>query len=537
MDVDIVVVGAGVASLATVLRLLKRVRRESPDRKPHVAVIEKGKYVGAHILSGALIDPEPLGELLSKEELDALPVETTVRSEAYYRLTKNHALKLPWIPPPMRAKRFPLGSLVNITQYLDKLCEAAGAEIYAGFAVTQLLMENGRVVGVRLGDKGVSKKGEKKPSFVPGPNMRAKVVVLGEGACGIVTEPLIKEKGMSAPNPQTYAVGVKEVIESPSQPIEPGTILHTFGYPQDYHTYGGGFLYCLNEKQVALGLVTALDYRDASINPHDLFRAYKAHPLIQRFVRGGKVVGYGAKLIPEGGYHSVPKLVTDGALIVGDGAGLLDSLRIKGIHIAIQSGIAAGDALFECWQRNDFSASALEAYPRRFHSMSGWKQMKRVRNVRACFTYGTIPGLVGAGLSIFSGGLLPAGKMRIQPDFTRMRPLDGKRKTEVPPADHELQMDRLADVFFSGTQHDEDQPPHIRIPAPERCAKECIPTYGAPCTLFCPAQVYNLEPDGKTIRIDFANCLHCETCLVKDPIENIEWKLPEGEGGPRYSGM
>ncbi len=536
MEVDFVFVGAGVASLSAVLRLFRRLPPGAS--KPHVVVLEKGASVGAHVLSGAIVDDDPLGDLLTETERREMPVESVVVREGMYRLTKKHALRLPWVPPMMRARGFPLVSLMKFTQYLAKLCEKAGAEIYTGFAAAELIEAGGRVTGVRVGDKGVAKDGTRKPNFEPGPHVHAKVVVLGEGADGILTEHLVARRGMGGPNRQTYAVGVKELIELPADPARKGTAFHTFGWPQDYYTYGGGFLYGLNDTQVAVGLVTALDYRDPMLNPHDLFRAFKAHPFVAKHIAGGRVVGYGAKMLPEGGYFAAPKLVSDGVMIVGDSAGLLDTLRLKGIHIAIQSGIAAGDALVECWSRNDFSVPALEAYPAKFHNSSGWRQMKQVRNVRAAFALGTIPGLMAAGLSWVTGGRLPPGRLTMKPDHETLRPVSPKsRAVAAPPTDSALQMDRLSDLYHSGTRHEEDQPPHLRIPDPAICREKCIPAYDAPCTRFCPAQVYTRTEDGMGIRIDFANCLHCGTCEVKDPFRNIEWHLPEGDGGPRYQGM
>ncbi len=413
MTVDIVCAGAGVASLATALRLLRRVGSPGGLRKPpHVVVFEKGAQVGAHVLSGAILDPEPLADLLTPEELAAVPVESLVKSEAMYRLSGKRAFRLPWVPPLMRNRGLPLVSLTKLTQYLGRLCEAAGAEIYTGFPAAELLRSGGRVIGVRIGDKGVDKQGRQKPNYEPGPHVEAKAVVLGEGPCGMLTEHLIVEQGLAGVNPQSYALGIKELIEIPARPGLAGAILHTFGYPHDAHTYGGGFVYCLSDTQVAVGLVTALDYHDPELNPHDAFRAFKAHPLIQAYIRGGTVIGYGAKMLPEGGLHSTPALVSDGVLVVGDSAGLLDSLRLKGIHIAIQSGIAAGDALFESWKSGDFSANALAAYPRGFQAMSGWRQMKRVKNVRACFARGTLPGMAGVGRAVAAGTDGPASRRR-----------------------------------------------------------------------------------------------------------------------------
>jgi electron-transferring-flavoprotein dehydrogenase len=538
MTVDIVCVGAGVASLSAVLRLMKRVR-ESSGEIPRVLVLEKGRAVGAHVLSGAILDPEPLADLLSEKEREGMPVESVVVSEGFYYLTEEKALRLPWIPPPMCNKGLPLISLSIFAQYLGQLCESAGVEIHTGFTATELIQSNGRVVGIRVGDKGVDKQGIRKSNYEPGPDVFAKVVILGEGACGILTEQLIEERKMAnGRNPQSYALGIKELIEVPPLSGRAGAIFHTFGYPLESRAYGGGFLYGLNDRQFALGLVTALDYRDATLNPHDLFRAFKAHPRIQRMINGGKIIGYGAKIIPEGGFHAVPDLAADGVMIVGDGAGLLDSLRLKGIHIAMQSGIAAGDTLFDGWKKNEFSPSVLRDYPKRFHSMSGWRQMKRVKNVRACFTRGTLAGMTGAGMSVFTNGLLPSGRLKMEADGKAMRRKSESRKfAEGWPTNPDLDLDRLTDVYHSDTHHEENQPCHLKILDPERCVRECFEKYGAPCALFCPAQVYNLTGDGKGIRIDFSNCLHCETCQIKDPLGNIRWTFPEGGDGPRYCGM
>lgn len=541
MEFDIVGVGGGVATFATVLRLLKRIKQAAPAKAPSVLIVEKGAMTGAHILSGAVLDPEPLTELLSAEERSKMPIGARVKTENFYRLTRNQALRLPWIPPALSAHNFPIVSLSSLSKYLGQLCEEAGAEIGTGFSAAELLQTDGRVTGIRIGDKGIDKHGSPKPIFEPGPDISAKVVILGEGACGKLTEKLIAGKGLRARgNPQAYAIGIKEIYETQAVPGRAGTIAHTFGYPLAGHAYGGGFLYCPSDTKVAVGLVTALDYAEAALNPHDLFRLYKRHPLVHSFLADSKVIAYGAKVLPEGGFYSLPALASEGALIVGDAAGLLDSLRLKGIHIALQSGIAAGDTLFDCWQQNDFSLSALSAYPRRLQASSGWRQMKRIRNVRACFTLGTLPGIAGAALSLFTNGLLPPGRWRLEPDWQHLRRKGAARaRPEAPGAAaiaSGLQLDRLSDLFYSGTKHEENQPCHLKIIDTERC-KECIPKFGAPCTLFCPAQVYTLASEGDRIQIDAGNCLHCKTCQIKDPLENIEWNLPEGGGGPNYVGM
>lgn len=542
MTFDIVGVGCGLATLSTVLRLLKRVKSEPGGsmQAPSVLIIDKGSSVGAHVLSGAVIDPGPLSELLSPEELAGLPQFTTVRKESYRFLTPGGSMLVPWVPGTMRAKGYPIVSLSEVARYLSGLCEKAGAEIFSGFSAVELLRENGRIKGVRLGDKGMGKNGEPRSGFEPGPDMMASMVVLGEGACGFLTEQLIADEGMAGSNPQTFALGIKELIETPECKGRAGTIMHTFGYPLDLRTYGGGFVYCVSDTLTAVGMVTALDYRNPTINPHDLFRQFKHHPAVLPFVAGGKVLEYGAKVLPEGGFNSVPELVADGAIIVGDGAGLCNSLRLKGVHLAVQSGLAAGDTLFESWKNKDFSATALTRYPERLQASRAWKELQKIRNVRAGFTYGTIPGMTTVGMSVFSGGLLPPGRMSLEPDWKVMKAKADVKPCGAPPkvgnTETNTQLDKLSNVFFSKTHHEENQPSHLKIPDPEKC-RGCIEKYGAPCTIFCPAQVYVMNEDQRGIHIDFSNCLHCKTCQIKDPLQNIRWTPPEGGGGPVYSRM
>jgi electron-transferring-flavoprotein dehydrogenase len=536
IETDILCVGAGVATLSTVLRLLKRCEG---GKKPSVLILEKGRRVGAHALSGAVLDPEPLADLLNPEEQAALPVKATVRTEAFHYLTPQHSIRVPWVPMPMRSKGYPLISLSEVTAYFGDLCEKHGAEIYCEFPVVELLEESGRIIGARAGDKGLDRKGQPKTNFEPGPDIHAKVVVLGEGACGAVTQKLIETRKLAAhANPQAYALGIKELYEVPSRPENAGRILHTFGYPLDSHTYGGGFMYAMDATHVAVGLIVALDYREAGLDPHERFRRFKLHPMIKPFLADGHVVGYGAKVLPEGGFYSLPELVTDGAIIVGDAAGFVNSVRLKGLHIAMDSGIAAGDALYEAWIKGDFSKQALQPYPQNLRQRSGWKQLWQKRNVRASFDYGTIPGMLATGLSVFSGGLLPLGRLHRRPDHESLQPLRHApdRSLETSPDDANLQLDVLSDLYYSGTQHEEDQPCHLVISDREKC-RQCIRLYGAPCTRFCPAEVYKLHEGSEQISIEPANCLHCKTCQIKDPFENIEWRLPEGGGGPGYVEM
>lgn len=538
IQTDILCVGGGIASLSTALALLRRLKASGAKKLPRVTVIDKGRNPGSHVLSGLVLDPEGFKGLLTEEEIAKMPVQTKVNKEAFHLLlNKKSSFPIPWVPPMMQDHGMPVGSLTKLTAYFAKLVEAEGGEVYTGFAAVELLEDGaGRVIGVRTGDKGLDHEGKPKSNYLAGEEIYAKTVVLGEGACGILTDKLIEKKGLQSPRGhQSYAVGIKEVIEVPADETKAGEICHTFGYPADMSTYGGGFVYHVSPTEVMICYAYALDYAHSEVDPHDLFRKFKAHPTIAKHIAGGKSVAYGAKVIPEGGYYSVPEVVTDGAMIVGDGAGLVDTLRIKGVHIAIQSGCAAGETLADCWLKDDFSLAALKPYSDRLKKTSGWKQLKRVKNVRAPFSVNTLLGVASAGCAWATFGAFPFWMVPMERDHEALLPLLGGKL----PKREELEMsptspDRLTDVFMSGTIHDEDQPCHLKIKDRAKCA-ECIAKFGAPCTRFCPAEVYRLE-DGQ-IHVDFSNCLHCKTCQIKDPYQNIEWTFPQGGDGPRYTRM
>ena len=536
IQTDILCVGAGIASLSTALSLLRTLKAQG-KKTPRIMIVEKGRSVGNHVLSGAVIDPEGFKGLLTEEEIAKMPIEARVSKESFHMLfNAKAAMQIPWVPPMMQAHGFPVGSLTKLTQYFAQLCEKEGAEVFTGFAVTELIEDSkGRIIGAKSGAKGVDHKGNPKSNYLAGEEIYAKVVVLGEGACGILTEKLIKSKGLQGYREQSYAVGIKEVIEVPANEARMGEIDHTFGFPSDWSTYGGGFVYHVSPTQVMICYAYALDYAKPEKDPHVMFRQFKAHPAVAQHIEGGKSVAYGAKVIPEGGYYSVPEVVTDGALIVGDGAGLVDTLRIKGVHIAMQSGMAAAQTLANCWDTGDFSVEALKPYSTRLKATSGWKQLKRVKNVRAPFSSNLMLGVASAGCAWATFGLLPFWMVPMAPDHEELKPL----KHGQLPAQPQIPVtptspDRLTDVFMSGTIHDEDQPCHLKIKDRATCA-ECIEKFGAPCQRFCPAEVYRLE-EGH-IHVDFSNCLHCKTCQVKDPYQNIEWTFPQGGDGPRYTRM
>jgi len=537
IQTDILCVGAGIASLSTALALLRTLKAQGTATLPRVTIVEKGRSVGSHVLSGAVIDPSGFKGLLTDDEFAKMPVEARVSKESFHMFfDAKRSVQIPWVPPLMLAHGYPVGSLTKLTQYFAQLCEKEGAEIYTGFAAVELVSDSrGRVIGVRTGDKGVGRDGKPKANFTPGEEIHAKAVVLGEGACGILTDKLIESRGLKGYRGQSYAVGIKEVIEVPANEARVGEIAHTFGYPSDWSTYGGGFVYHVSPTQVMICFAYALDYAHPEEDPHRLFRQFKAHPVMAEHIKGGKSVAYGAKVIPEGGYYSVPKVVSDGALIVGDGAGLVDTLRIKGIHIAAQSGRAAAETLAACWRANDFSQEALKPYSGKLKQTEGWKQLKRVKNVRAPFSTNLILGVMSAGCAWATFGALPFWPVPMEPDDEALLPLKGGRLLEPEAmAANPTSPDRLTDVFMSGTIHDEDQPCHLKILDRATC-EVCIKKYGAPCQRFCPAEVYRLE-EGQ-ILVDFSNCLHCKTCQIKDPYQNIQWTFPQGGDGPRYTRM
>ena len=535
IETDVLVVGAGPAGLATAIAIVRGAEKRG-EKPPRVVVLDKGRSPGSHVLSGAIVDPSGFDGFLTPEEVAQMPCEAKVVKESFRALlTHRKSVRIPWMPPLMSSMGFPVVSLTKVAAWLAQVAQKAGVEVYTGYAVAELVEENGRVVGARTGAKGLDKDGGRKSNYLAPEDIRAKVTVLAEGACGILTEKLIAEKNLQGTRPQTYALAIKELIEVPAGTQTAGEVMHTFGWPSDFHTYGGGFVYHVSETQVMVGYAYALDYARAEIDPFALFRRFKSTKSVRRHIRGGKTVAYGAKVIPEGGYYAVPTPYSPGCVIVGDGAGLVDSLRIKGVHIAFQSGVAAADAILD--ELKD--GKGLETYPDRLKTIPGWKEMERVRNVRASFSWGMPYGVMAAGLAWATFGKFPWFRVPgcDEGDAAALRPLDraklAREQAETIEASP-IQPDRLTDVFMSGTIHEEDQPCHLKIRDPAKCAK-CEEEFGSPCTRFCPAEVY--RRDEGHLQIDFSNCLHCKTCRIKCPYGNIDWTFPQGGDGPRYTRM
>ena len=517
IQTDVLIVGAGPAGLATAIALRRK------GFAGRVIVLDKGRSPGGHVLSGAVMDPSGFADLLTADEIAKMPIEAHVTRESFrFLLGKSLSLRIPWVPPMMQAHGYPVGSLTKVVRYLAQIAQGLGVEVCYGYAVTELIEEGGVVVGARTGEKGVDADGRRKANYLASEEIRAKTTVLAEGGAGILTDRLIAAKGLAGARPQSYAVGIKELIELPAA-VEGagGTIMHTFGYPVDMKTYGGGFVYHVSDAQVMVGYAVGLDYRDAALDPHALFRRFKESSAVAPHIAGGKSVAYGAKVIPEGGYYALPTPQAPGVLIVGDGAGLLDGLRIKGVHIALQSGVAAAESIVTG-----------RDYGEALRATKGWREVRRVRNVHGGFTYGAPIGVMMAGFAWATFGRFPFWMVgRRHRDAQTMQPLR-QRIAAAEPAVTPLSPDRLTDVFLSGTVHEENQPCHLRLRDAAAC-EACAERYGSPCTRFCPAEVY--RRDGGRLQLDFSNCLHCKTCKVKCPYENVDWTFPQGGDGPRYT--
>ena len=462
-------------------------------------------------------------------------------------LTKNGRIRSPVTPPPLNNHGNYVVSLAKLTTWLGSLVEENGVDIFPGFAGTEILYDGDRVIGVRTGDKGIDPDGNKKSNFEPGIDLRAKVTVFGEGTRGSLAKELIKRLNLAdGKNPQTYVAGVKEVWEVPEGRFEPGRIVHTMGYPLK-NAYGGGFIYGMKGNMVSVGLLTGLDSEDPFVDPHLEFQKFKLHPFVAEILNDGKLAQYGAKTAPVGGYFSVPKVAFDGGLLVGDSASLFISQKIKGIHVAMKSGMLAAETVFDALLKEDFSEPQLKNYEASLYKSYIGKELYKVRNFHQAFQNGLWVGLIKAGFQYVLGGRILKGRLGTKPDNVHAKKVVDIYGTDSPSDEQKglikfdgtRTFDKESDVYYSGTIHEEQQQPHLKIPDLNTCYTVCREEYQNPCTRFCPANVYEMETDeatGKpTLKLNFSNCVHCKTCDIKDPYENILWVPPEGGGGPKYT--
>ncbi len=532
MAFDVVIVGAGPSGLSAAIRL----RQLAPDLT--VCVVEKGGEVGAHILSGAVLEPRALTELLPDWRERAAPLITPALDDHFLFLTKTRSLRLP-TPPQMHNHGNYIVSLGDVCRWLGQQAEALGVEIYPGFAAAEVLEEDGRVVGIATGDMGVEKSGRPGPNFQPGMELRARCTIFAEGCRGSLTKRLIARFGLAdASDPQTYGIGVKELWEVPDHIHRPGLIVHTTGWPLDSATYGGGFLYHFGANLMAYGAVVGLDYPNPWLSPFEEMQRLKTHPALRKYFSDGRRITYGARALAEGGFQSLPWLVFPGGCLVGDTAGFLNVPKIKGIHTAMKSGMIAAEAVAEMLAGDQ---SEPVSYPARLQASWVWDELYSVRNVRPAFAkWGLWGGLANAAIDTYLlRGRAPWTLHHRQPDNATLRPALTTPPIAYPRPDGVLTFDRLSSVFISNTTHEENQPAHLHLRDPARAIAVNWEEYRSPETRYCPAGVYEIvgaEEGAPRLQINFANCVHCKTCDIKDPTQNIDWVTPEGGGGPAYPG-
>jgi electron-transferring-flavoprotein dehydrogenase len=542
LEFDVLFVGAGPANLAGAIHLKKLAQQQS--REIEVAVIEKAESIGAHSLSGAVLDPRALRELLPDFRDRGCPIEETDLRDAVFYLTAGGQFRLPYVPPYMHNEGCFIISLSKFCAWLGSIAEELGVNVFPGFAGVEALYDEPgrRVVGVRTGDKGINKEGQPKSNFEPGVDLLAKVTVFGEGPKGSLIREVGKKLGIFAGRmPQVFETAIKEVIEIPaSNPFmnAPFTVVHTFGYPLGLNTRGGGFLYRMKGNRVSLGFVVGLDYEDAMLEPYQEFLRFKKHPLIADIIRGGKVLQQGAKTLAAGGWYTLPQLAVDGAVFVGDSASMLNVQRLKGIHTAMKSGMLAAETILAAVMKDDVRAAVLDDYRAKLEGSWIRGELYAARNFGQALSQKGVAKFIALGAQFVSGGRGFVDPMKIHADADTLKPGSLRPPTQVQDLDGTLYLDKLTGVYLSATKHEEDQPCHLIIPDGNLCVTRCWETFRSPCTRFCPGQVYEMdttEEGQPRLKLNPSNCLHCKTCEIKDPFKNIIWTCPEGGGGPGYS--
>jgi len=545
---DVLIVGGGPAGLATAIELANSLKQKGEEKR--IMLIEKGSSIGSHILSGAVIRPKVFKDLLTQEEFDGVPFDSKVSTDVTVKLNENGEIELPFHPPYMNNEGNYIASLAQVCRYLAELAEKKGVEIYTGFSVDDMLYnEDGKIVGVKTKDTGIDHNGKKLKNFQAGTVVEAGITILAEGTRGSLTKKVTERFTLdSGKNPQIYSLGVKEIWKVPEGNIEAGAVYHTFGYPlQDKSEFGGGFIYGLTDNRVALGLVVGLDYADPSFDTHAAMQIWKTHPYVSKFLDGGSLLEFGGKTLPEGGWNSIPKYYEDNLMIVGDSAGFLSTARLKGVHLAVRSGICAARTAMSAFEKGDTSKKTLSEYEERVKNSFIYKEMYPIRNMRAVMNDGMVLGGLKMGVQLVTGGTcLFVPKTIADADETqKLSDYKGvpfkERFAGKLEWDKKLTFDKVTGVYHSKAMHDEHQPIHLVINNKAQFQSSNIEEYGLTVAAACPAEVYELHIDrnsgDKSLRLHAENCVHCKTCDIKSPNGGITWTTPYGGDGPEYTNM
>nr|WP_207384302.1 electron transfer flavoprotein-ubiquinone oxidoreductase [Legionella yabuuchiae] len=537
MDYDVVIVGAGPSGLAAAIKLKQLAAQEQHDLS--VCILEKGANVGAHILSGAVLEPGSLKELLPQHWQDA-PLDTPVKRDKFFYLSKQRALRLP-TPKPMHNKGNYIISLGQLCQFLAGIAEELGCEIYPGFAATDILYNGeGKVIGVSTGELGVDKDGQKTDLYQPGMHLHAKQTLFAEGCRGQLSRNLMNRFDLrKSCQPQTYGLGIKEIWRILPKNHRLGEVIHTVGWPLDHKTYGGSFIYHCSDNRVSIGFVVGLDYQNPWLNPFSEMQRFKTHPLVRSLLEGGERIEFGARALSEGGWQSMPKLTFPGGVLIGDAAGFLNVPKIKGIHTAIKSAMVAAEVCFNALKETTEEVFELKDYKTKLQQSWLENELYNVRNIRPGFKYGLIPGLINAAFETYVTRGYSPWTLSNHADHLTLQPAKECQQIHYPKPDGVLTFDRLSSVYLTNTFHEENQPSHLKLIDKSLAIDVNYKIYASPETRYCPASVYEIvqEESGPRLQINAQNCIHCKTCDIKDPRQNIVWYAPEGGGGPNYIGM
>ncbi len=537
MEYDVVIVGAGPSGLSAAIKLKQLAAKENKELR--VCILEKGSQVGAHILSGAVLEPRSLQELLPDSWQQA-PLDTKVTKDEFYFLTSTHAIRLP-TPKQMQNDGNYIISLGELCRFLAVEAEKLGCEIYPGFAAANILYsENNEVKGVATGVVGLDKQGEKTRNYQPGMHLLARQTLFAEGCRGQLSQSVMQHYHLrDNASPQTYGLGIKEIWQVEPEKHQAGKVVHTMGWPMDFNTYGGSFIYHISNNRVALGFVVGLDYKNPWLSPYSEMQRFKTHPLVSNLLKNAERISYGARALNEGGWQSLPKLSFPGGALIGDAAGFLNVPKIKGIHLSMKSAMLAAEACFELLIKEQSTEIEIKAYSEKIKNSWLAEELYKERNIRPGFRYGLWVGLANAVFETYISRGHSPWTLKNHADYSTLIPADKAKKIHYPNPDGVLTFDKLSSVYLTNTYHEENQPSHLKLRNPLLAIRVNYKIYASPEVRYCPAGVYEIIKDeqGPRLQINAQNCIHCKTCDIKDPRQNIVWKAPEGGGGPNYIDM